>query len=87
MVKDAREFLLAIKESTHTVFDEDAVEFLELLREQMSQSLDARHIEQYERDSILFFEGMLRGVQVQLTRNKQHEAARLADLGLLKPDA
>jgi len=89
MVANARDFLLAIKESTHTTFDHDAVEFLEGLRDGMSRSLDssAPNLHQYERDSIFFFEGMLRGVQIKLTAKKQKAAALLAESGFKAPDA
>lgn len=89
MVANARDFLFAIKESTHTVFDADGAEYLDALRDGMSQSLDASspHLHQHERDSIFFFEGMLRGVQIKLTAKKQKAAALLAESGFKPPDA
>jgi hypothetical protein len=85
MVANAREFLLAIKESTHTVFDEDAVEFLENLREFASQSLDKQtNLHRHERDGVMFFEGLLRGVQLKLTHRKQQAASKLSEMGLLE---
>ena len=85
MVANAREFLFAIKESTHTVFDEDAVEFLDQIREFASNELDKQtSLHPHERDSIMFFEGMLRGVQLKLTHRKQEAAAKLSKMGLLE---
>ncbi len=86
MVANARDFLLAIKESTHVAFDEDATEFLDGLREAMSRTLDSRQVRSDERDSIFFFEGMLRGLQIKLTARKQKAAALLQETGLLGPD-
>lgn len=86
MVKDAREFLLAIKMSTHTTFDADAVDFLELLRTGVSQSLDAAGATGPERDSVLFFEGMLRGTQIKLIAAGQQAKGRLNAMGLLNGD-
>lgn len=86
MVQNAREFLLAIKESTHTVFDDEAVEFLDNLRKYMSAAMDTQKIKGEQRDSIVFFEGMLRGVQLQLKRKEQESRGRLNAMGLLAPD-
>lgn len=87
VVANARDFLFAIKESTHTVFDADAVEFLDALRDGMSRTLDAQTgLSRDERDGIFFFEGMLRGVQLQLKRKQQHDKAKLAEMGLLGSD-
>lgn len=84
MVASARDFLFAIKESTHTVFDDDAVSFLEALREFISTELDKQTgLTREERDATCFFEGMLRGVQVKLAHRKQSSAAKLGALGLL----
>lgn len=85
LVANATEFLFAIKESTHTVFDEDATEFLEELRKFISAGLDNQTgLTREQRDSICFFEGMLRGVQIKLTHRKQQAAAKLSELGLLE---
>jgi hypothetical protein len=86
MVRDAREFLLAIKESTHVAFDADAAEFLDDIRTYMSRQLDHQGVTGDARDSIFFFEGMLRGTQIRVKRQEHESKGRLNALGLLTPD-
>lgn len=85
MVANAREFLFAIKESTHTVFDHDAVEYLDGIRAYMTAQLDKQpNLTPAERDAIFFFEGMLRGTQLKLKQKQHRTASKLSALGLLK---
>jgi hypothetical protein len=85
-MKTGREFLLAIKESTHTVFDEDAAEFLDSLREGITGQSNAQNLSGPERDAVLFYEGMLRGAQLAFTVTKQRARKALFDAGELNPD-
>jgi hypothetical protein len=85
-LKTGREFLLAIKEATQTVFDEDAAEFLESLREGISGQADAQNLTGPGRDAVVFFEGMLRGSQLAFTVTKQRARKALFDAGAWSPD-
>lgn len=73
-VKDARTFLLAIKASTGpwidpSMFDKEAVEYLELISERMFAELDARKVTGRARDKLIFFDAMLKGVILKLRKN------------------
>jgi hypothetical protein len=67
-VKDAESFLFAIKTSTDFQFDGDAVEWLEGLEERMFALLDSRGIHGRERDRIILYDGMLKGVILKLRK-------------------
>lgn len=86
MPANGREFLLAIKESTHTIFDEDAVDYLDTLREGVSRGADAQNLRDDARDAAIFFEGMLRGVQLKLRRAAAESKSKLNEMGFLSED-
>jgi hypothetical protein len=85
-VRNGREFLFAIKEATHVIFDEDAAEFLDALCEGITGGCDRQNLRGPERDAVIFFEGMLRGCQLKLTGTKQRARKELFDAGALTPD-
>jgi hypothetical protein len=68
MIETAADFLLAIKESTGTAFDEGAVEFLSLLQRNEAEAAKLAGATGEKLGRILFFNGMLRGVQLKLAR-------------------
>lgn len=71
-VKDAASFLLAIKESTTAVYDHDAVDYLQKVVDELRHGLDqfglTQPSHQKAREEWIFFEGMLKGVQLKLRR-------------------
>lgn len=83
MVANAKEFLLAIKETAQTEYDTSAVEFLEDLVTEISKDLTGRGVKGRKRDAWLFFEGMLKGVQLRLRRDAIQQRAELARRGAL----
>jgi hypothetical protein len=85
-METAREFLLAIKEATGSEYDADAVEFLDKISSYIFASLDKAGAAGRRRDNIIFWEGMLKGVQLQLKKRAQHAKARLFDLGMLNAE-
>jgi hypothetical protein len=85
-VRNGAEFLLAIKESTHTTFDDDAHQFLDAVVTAISGMADAQNLRGRERDAVIFFEGMLRGTQLKLLGKKQRAASELQQAGKLNPD-
>lgn len=85
-IRNGREFLLAIKESTHTVFDDDAVEFLDDLVAGICATLDKQGARGPDRDRMLYFDGMLRGVQLRLVRDQQRQRKALGDVHMLTGD-
>jgi hypothetical protein len=76
-VKDAASFLLSIKESTSAVWDPDAVEFLQGLVDEIRRGLDKAGLtgpdHQKEREEWLYFDAMLKGVQLKLRKASMQE--------------
>jgi hypothetical protein len=85
-VKDAASFLFAVKESTDFQFDDQAVEYLELLETRMFEGLDARGIKGRTRDRVIFYDGMLKGVILNLRKQALHKRTDLQDMNMLTPD-
>src|SRR5262249_1643973 len=90
-IVDARTFLLAIKESAGNwldplQFDAEAVEYLELISERMFAQLDALHIPGRDRDRLIYFDAMLKGVILKLRKNVVQGGTELRDQNLLTPD-
>lgn len=72
-METGREFLNAITEATENAFEEysdRAAKFLDEMVAKTSQVCDAAHLIGRKRDAVIFFEGMLRGVQLQMRRRK-----------------
>jgi hypothetical protein len=76
------DFLLAIKEATQTTYDKDAAEFLDGLAKVVSLGCDQMKVTGERRDRMMFFEGMLRGVQVKLARARLETGQELHDRGI-----
>lgn len=69
-VKDAKSFLLALKESTTTEYDDDAVEFLQATVDAIRHGLTSLGIADPNlREEWLFFDGLLKGTQLQLRKS------------------
>lgn len=88
-MKSAREFFFAINESCRIqgVSDpsDDAIEYLETLAETIFRGLDADAASGRRRDNIIFWEGMLKGVQLRLAKDRLRDAeATRATNGLLR---
>ncbi len=83
VVKDARTFLLCIKETTDTQFDDDALQFLETLEKRIFDGLDAAGVTGRERDKFLLYEGMLKGVVLRLRRTVLEAGTSLQDANML----
>jgi hypothetical protein len=73
-MKSASDFFFAINESTRIkgIPDEapDAVEFLELMAETIFSGLDRAGSTGRDRDNRILWEGMLKGVQFRLAKDK-----------------
>ena len=90
-VKDARSFLTAIKQSTGDFlepnqFDEEAVEYLDMLSENVFTALDNNRIKGRTRDRLIFFDGMLKGVILKLRKRVLEAGTELQDKNLLTED-
>lgn len=88
-VRTGRELLHAIKQVTRAnPFDDDAAEFLDDLVRAMTGITDAEqpHLSRAERDAVFFFEGMLRGCQVDLLGKAQRAKGKLSAAGQLDAD-
>jgi hypothetical protein len=72
-MKTAAEFLFAIKESTHTTYDDDATEYLDSVVTAMLGKMDNDGLTGRDRDNVIFYEGMLKGVQLRLSKDKYNE--------------
>lgn len=87
-MKNAREFFFAINESTRIkgIADpsDDAVEFLELMANEIFKRLDRDSVSGVLRDNIIFWEGMLKGVQLRLAKDRlrDSEAAQASNRAL-----
>lgn len=79
-METGKEFLLAVREGTESAFEEyseDAGDYLDKLCDYISQACNARGLQPPRRDRIIYFEGMLRGVQLQF-RKKKIELEKIA---------
>ena len=85
-IHDAASFLYAIKTATDYSFDDDAVEYLERLSDGMFAALDARGVKGRQRDRIIFFDAMAKGVILKLRKRVLETRTELQDANLLKPD-
>ena len=87
-VKDAASFLLAIKETTGTSYDADAVEYLQLKIDAIRRGLDKLGItDEKKREEWIFFDGMLKGSQLQLLKGalREGEEIRRREQGEYRP--
>jgi hypothetical protein len=83
VVKDAKSFLIAIKETTDAQFDDDAVDYLEALSTRVFDGLDAAGVKGRERDRFIFFDSLLKGVILKLRRTVLEAGTKLQDANLL----
>jgi hypothetical protein len=81
-MKSAADFFFAVNESTRIqgIDDpaEDAVEFLELMAETIFKGLDAAGSTGRDRDNRILWEGMLKGVQFRLAKDRLLDMQRRA---------
>lgn len=85
-VVDAETFLLAIKESFDGQFDPEALEWLHLREKRIFDSLTNRAIFAAKRDRMLYYQGMLDGVMLQLRKMVLRKKTELQDMNLMLPD-
>jgi hypothetical protein len=83
VVKDARTFILALKETTDTQFDDDAIDYLETLEKRVFEGLDAAGVKGRERDRFILYDGMLKGVILKLRRTVLEAGTKLQDANML----
>jgi hypothetical protein len=73
-MRTAKEFFFAINEATRIkgIADpsDDAIEFLELMAAEIFAGLDRDGALGTLRDNIIFWEGMLKGVQLRLAKDR-----------------
>ena len=84
-MESGREFLLAVRESTDAAFEEfgdDAGDFLDRLIAYISKAADGQGLTGARRDKVIFYEGMLRGVQTQFVRKKMEAQEQAHKLGI-----
>ena len=81
-MKSAADFFFAVNESTRIKGIEDpsddAIEFLSLMAERIFQGLDSAGSHGRLRDNQILWEGMLKGVQFRLAKDKLIERQRAA---------
>lgn len=86
-VKDAPTFLLAIMEATGGKdLVPDAIEWLQREEERICSSLDGAGKKGRERDRILLYTGMLRGLVLQMRKIVLYGKSEFQDANILNPD-
>jgi hypothetical protein len=83
-IDTARKFFFAINEATRIegIADpsEDAIEFLEIMSENIFRALDTSGATGRQRDNMIFWEGMLKGVQLRLSKDRMKEVQQNAEI-------
>lgn len=90
-MKTGRDFLFAIRETIpnerlNPGLDEEAIDVLDGLARRVFEGADSRSLRGRDRDAVIFWEGMLRGVQIQLLKKGREELKEAARQGRLDPD-
>lgn len=85
-IRDAASFIWALKQSTDCQFDVDAIEWMEQQEQRIFGALDARGVKGLNRDRVILYEGMRRGVMLKLRRRVLETRTALQDANMLNPD-